>query len=105
MLESAAYFISGINAEHLHMPEKLFQDYFSGAVPHHKPLSRGKFVSKYPKISTISKNILSTANLDLFCSKEKAQSFKPTFVDRDADTITADEIKLLLAEYKIMANR
>ena len=42
MLESATLFLSNLKAEDLSMDEITFQQYYSGAVRHHKPLSKSK---------------------------------------------------------------
>ena len=44
MLEAAVCFIGSVNAEQLRMTERQFQEYFSGAIPHHKPLKKGKII-------------------------------------------------------------
>jgi hypothetical protein len=115
MLESAVYFITNITAEHLRMSEHLFEMYYSGAIPHHRPLSKGKFfdeskwVSVFFNLKELSEMFLegvpkSTKKLskrtDEVVMPSPLRSLELQFSNRDPQTITIDEVPQLFAEYQ-----
>jgi len=81
MLEAAVCFIQDINAKALRMSEREFQDYFSGAVPHHKPLRKENYAN----------------------DKDQVGKIKLSFISREANSISIEEIPQLLDEYKKLA--